>query len=242
MKKGKYAKRTPFVKTLAVAMVLVTLIGCAIGGTLAWLTAETQQVVNTFTVGNIKIDLKETDSKQDTDNNEDTNSYKMIPGWTITKDPVATVLANSEDCYLFVKVIESTNAKFSDYMSYDIAEGWEKVPVVDDEGNDVIVDGKAVYEDGVYYRVVKTNTSNQPFGVIKNNTVSVRDAVTETMMEALDGIDAEGKDNTDAAKAEIDARPTLTFQAYAVQLYKNNTEKFEPAEAWAKVAPPASNP
>ena len=45
MKKGKYAKRTPFVKTLAVAMVLVTLIGCAIGGTLAWLTDETQQVV-----------------------------------------------------------------------------------------------------------------------------------------------------------------------------------------------------
>ena len=228
MKKGKYAKRTPFVKTLAVAMVLVTLIGCAIGGTLAWLTAETQQVVNTFTVGNIKIELDETntDGGEGAPERDTENSYKMIPGWTITKDPVATVLANSEDCYLFVKVIESTNAKFSDYMSYDIAEGWEKVPVVDDEGNDVIVDGKAVYEDGVYYRVVKTNTSNQPFDVIEGNTVNVLSTVTEEMMEAL----------------TADTYPKLNVTAYAVQLYKNNTEKFEPAEAWAKVAPPASNP
>lgn len=226
MKKGKYAKRTPFVKTLAVAMVLVTLIGCAIGGTLAWLTAETQQVVNTFTVGNIKIDLEESDSKQDTDNNEDTNSYKMIPGWTITKDPVATVLANSEDCYLFVKVIESTNAKFSDYMTYKIAEGWNKVPKVDAEGNAVMADGKPVYEDGVYYREVTTYTADQSFNVIEDNTVNVKDTVTEEMMEAL----------TEATY------PTLTFQAYAVQYWSSNDVAFTAAEAWAKVAPPASNP
>ncbi len=37
---------------LVVAMLAVTLlIGCAIGGTVAWLTAKTDPVVNTFTYG-----------------------------------------------------------------------------------------------------------------------------------------------------------------------------------------------
>lgn len=221
MKKGKYAKRTPFVKTLAVAMVLVTLIGCAIGGTLAWLTDETQEVVNTFTVGNIKIKLDETnvDDKVTGVIRDTENSYKMIPGWTITKDPVATVLAGSEDCYLFVKVTESTNAKFSDYMTYEIAKGWKKVPKVDADGNEVMADGKTVYEDGVYYREVTTSTKNQPFDVIEGNTVNVLSTVTEEMMEAL----------------TADTYPKLNVTAYAVQLYKNNTEKFGAAAAWAEV-------
>ena len=225
MKKGKYAKRTPFVKTLAVAMVLVTLIGCAIGGTLAWLTAETQQVVNTFTVGNIKIELDETntDGGEGAPERDTENSYKMIPGWTITKDPVATVLANSEDCYLFVELVEdkgvvtyknaageNVTTKWSDFLTYRIADGW------------TLVDG----ETNVYYRKVTTNTADQPFDVIKDHTVNVKDTVTEEMMEALGA----------------DTYPKLNVTAYAVQLYKNNTEKFEPAEAWAKVAPPASNP
>lgn len=223
MKKGKYAKRTPFVKTLAVAMVLVTLIGCAIGGTLAWLTAETQQVVNTFTVGKVGVNLTETN-----------RTYKMIPGWYMVKDPKASVTVDSEDCYLFVKVTESTNAKFSDYMTYEIAQGWQKVPKVDSDGNPEFVDGKAVYEDGVYYMVFNDSDAGaegkpvkgKAYSVLEGDKVWVNEDVTEAMMESL----------------TTETYPTLTFQAYAVQLYKNNTETFTAAEAWAKVAPPASNP
>lgn len=216
MKKGKYAKKNSFVKTLAVAMVLVTLIGCAIGGTLAWLTAETQQVVNTFTVGNIKIDLKESDSEQDTDNNADTNSYKMIPGWYMDKDPKASVTEGSEDAYLFVKVTESTNAKFSDYMTYEIDDAWtalENVP-------------------GVYYMVFndRSTDENKPvkgtaYSILEGDKVWVKEDVTEAMMESL----------TTATY------PTLTFQAYAVQYWSSNDAPFNPAEAWAKVATPAAN-
>lgn len=219
MKKGKYAKKkTSFVKTLAVAMVLVTLIGCAIGGTLAWLTAETQQVVNTFTVGNIKIKLDETntDGGEGAPERDTENSYKMIPGWTITKDPVATVLANSEDCYLFVELVEDkgvvtyknaagqdVTTKWSDFLTYAIADGW------------TLVEG----ETNVYYREVTTSTSNQSFNVIKDNKVNVLTTVTEEMMETL----------TEATY------PKLNVTAYAVQLYKNNTEKFGAAAAWAEV-------
>ena len=181
-------------KKLFISVVAVALVACfAIGGTLAWLTASTPEVKNTFTVGNIDITLDESDDLD----------LKMVPGTTITKDPVATVKANSEDCYLFVKVEKSKN--FDDFMTYEMAANWTKL------------------EDGVYYREVSNSDKDQSFGVLLNDTVTVLDSVDKDMLDAI-------VKNPETA-------PTLTFTAYAVQLYESNTEKFEPAEAWAKVAP-----
>ena len=85
---------------LVVAMLAVTLlIGCAIGGTVAWLTAKTDPVVNTFTYGDINIELTETKPEN--------KQAKIIPGVNIEKDPKVTVKANSEACWLFVKVEEA---------------------------------------------------------------------------------------------------------------------------------------
>ena len=80
-------------KTLALVLALTLLVAGVVGGTLAWLTDQTAEVKNTFTVGDINIGLTET-----------TADYKMIPGNTIAKDPTVTVKANSEACWLFVKV------------------------------------------------------------------------------------------------------------------------------------------
>lgn len=162
MKQGKYAapvrrrRRRNTLKPMLIAMAVVLLLGCVTGGTLAWLTSTTGEVVNTFTVGDINITLDET-----------TSDYKMIPGYTIAKDPKVTVAANSEKCYLFVKVTESTN--FGDYMTYEMASGW------------TAVDGTT----GVYYRVVETSTSAQDFSVLKDNQVTVKDNVTKTMMDNI---------------------------------------------------------
>ena len=41
-------------------LALVLVIGCVAGGTVAWLVAKTEPVVNTFTYGNINITLAET--------------------------------------------------------------------------------------------------------------------------------------------------------------------------------------
>ena len=41
------------------ALALVLVFGCAVGGTLAWLTASTTPVVNTFTFGKITLTLEE---------------------------------------------------------------------------------------------------------------------------------------------------------------------------------------
>ena len=101
-------------KTLALVLALTLLVAGVVGGTLAWLTDQTAEVKNTFTVGDINIGLTET-----------TTDYKMVPGNTIAKDPTVTVKANSEACWLFEKVTESAN--LDDFITYAIATGWTEL-------------------------------------------------------------------------------------------------------------------
>ena len=98
-------------RVLVMAVALTLIIGGIIGGSVAWLTATSQEVVNTFTVGDINIDLSES---EDLD-------LKMVPGNSIKKDPKVTVKAGSEACYLFVKVTESNNLK--DFITYSVKTG-----------------------------------------------------------------------------------------------------------------------
>ena len=141
-------------KTLALVLALTLLVAGIVGGTLAWLTDQTAEVKNTFTVGDINIGLTET-----------TTDYKMVPGNTIAKDPTVTVKANSEACWLFVKVTESTDLK--DFITYAIAEGWTALPGV----------------DGVYYREVPASAADQTFSVLADDAVTVKSDVTRTMLE-----------------------------------------------------------
>lgn len=141
-------------KTLALVLALTLLVAGVVGGTLAWLTDQTAEVKNTFTVGDINIGLTET-----------TTDYKMVPGNTIAKDPTVTVKANSEACWLFVQVTESTDLK--DFITYAIAEGWTALPGV----------------DGVYYREVPASAADQTFSVLADDAVTVKSDVTRTMLE-----------------------------------------------------------
>lgn len=141
-------------KTLALVLALTLLVAGVVGSTLAWLTDQTAEVKNTFTVGDINIGLTET-----------TTDYKMVPGNTIAKDPTVTVKANSEACWLFVKVTESTDLK--DFITYAIAEGWTALPGV----------------DGVYYREVPASAADQTFSVLAGDAVTVKSDVTRAMLE-----------------------------------------------------------
>lgn len=157
-KSSKYCVSTQvFVSLLALVLVL----GCAVGGTIAWLTAETAPVVNTFTVGDINITLAET-----------TSEYKIVPGTNITKDPKVTVLKNSEACWLFVTVEPSADYKVLDaFLTYGIADGWTKLENTGD------VD--------VYYREVAASTADQAFPVLAGNKVEVSSTLTKIDLEAL---------------------------------------------------------
>ena len=103
-------------KILALLLCAILLICATVAGTVAYLTSK-QTVINTFTVGNVQIDLTETDTDGDSNEADNVtvddvqrdkaNAYKLIPGIAEKKDPVVTVKAGSEDCYVRVKVTVS---------------------------------------------------------------------------------------------------------------------------------------
>ena len=169
--RGKHCKKSVKFdgKKLAIMLASLALILCTvIGGTLAWLIAETKPVVNTFTYGDINITLEETDTNKDGDDDPNTNTYSMIPGHTIAKDPKVTFKADSEDAWLFVKLEKTAN--FDDFMTYEIADGWTALQGA----------------EGVYYRKVSKAAQDAEFTVIKDDTVTVKGEVTKEMLNALD--------------------------------------------------------
>ncbi len=155
-------------KTVALLLALVLAVGVAAGGTMAWLLDETDSITNTFTAGNVEITLSETDPEND--NNAASNSYKMVPGITISKNPTVTVTANSEACYVFVELEKSTN--FDTFMTYAVADGWTA-----GDGTDIPAN--------VYYRTVNASTANQAFKVLKDDQVTVQSTVTKEQMNGV---------------------------------------------------------
>lgn len=145
-------------KKLTTVLAIVLVVALSVAGTYAYLTDKTGPVVNTFTVGNVNIDLTESTG----------GFYKMVPGTTINKDPMVTVKANSEDCWLFVKVEKSAN--FDSFLTCNMAEGWTALDGV----------------NGVFYRQVAASGTAQNFDVLANNTVTVKPDVTKDMMDAID--------------------------------------------------------
>lgn len=148
-------------KMIALTAALVLVLSAAVVGTVAWLTDKTTAKVNTFTVGNIDIDLTET-----------TTDYKMIPGEEIAKNPKVSVKAGSEACWLFVKVGEAND--LDKFIDYDIASGWTELTGV----------------AGVYYRTVAADATEREFSVLANDKVTVKDTVTKADMDAISGENA----------------------------------------------------
>lgn len=141
-------------KAFAAVLALALVLGCALGGTVAWLVANSDTVTNTFTYGDINIELTETKPVS--------REAKIIPGMNIEKDPKVTVKANSEACWLFVKVAE-TGTFVVGKVTYSIADGWTALPG----------------QSGVYYREVGAVTADTGFSILKGNVVKVSDTLTK---------------------------------------------------------------
>lgn len=146
-------------KALVLTLCAVLLVVATVMGTLAYLTDKSETYINSFTVGSVKVKLEETTGTE----------YKMVPGYTIKKDPKVTA-EGSEDCYLFVKVVPYGNV--AQYMDYDIADGWMLVPG----------------ETYVYYREVLANATEKSFDVLKDNKLTVKESLTADDMKDAVGI------------------------------------------------------
>lgn len=195
-------------KTIALLMAAVMLMGVAIGGTIAWLKANTDPVVNTFTVGDINITLNEKDTDEDTNKADNVevngvirdkaNGYKLIPGVTYTKDPVVTVEPGSEASWLFVQVIETNNTLPGSSPEQQIIEwtfnaaGWTPV------------------EAGLYKRRIPAvpadntgeNRVENTFNLITGDQIKINSNLTKDMMQATN---------------PAFTAPNLTFKACAIQ-------------------------
>lgn len=228
-------------QTIALVLAVALVIGCSMGGTMAWLTSKTPGVQNIFTTSDIKIELTESGTDIDGSTDGEQHDYKMIPGWTIAKDPLVTVKAGSEDCWVFIKVEETggnitvgegqsaKTCKFDDFIAYQIdTANW--TPLDDVEGvyytkyenrDDVDIDIK-ILAGGEYTDPMGVGDSDDDFTISWGpNEVGVKPSVTKEIMNAL----------------TAENYPTLTFTAYATQYWENNDTPFAVEDAWQKVKP-----
>ena len=183
-------------KTLTIAIALVLVVALAVGATWAYLTAKTEAVTNTFTVGKGgALTLKEHKAVAQTSgeysykvNTEEVtgNEYNLLPGTKIEKDPFVKVtgLKAGASCYLYVEVVAS-DAK--NVLKYSVADTWELLAGVTGKN------GGAVY-------VYKTNDGNR-----------VTADVTATSILASNLVEVNDFD------VNSDATASLTFYGYLCQ-------------------------
>ena len=194
MMNRKAARRARRARRIALTVALMALVAVlSIGGTIAWLISTPAAITNTFTVGDVNITLEETKGT----GTATAKNFPMVPGNTIDKDPTVKVEANSEACYVYVKVEPSANA--ATYLTYSVDSAWTQLK--DDSNNDVT---------GVYYINVSAADAKtgKSYPVLTESKVTVNTNVTEAQLE-----DAEGS-----------GAPTLTFTAYAIQSANTGSE------------------
>ena len=147
-------------KALLLTLCAVLLVAASVMGTMAYLTS-TDEVQNTFTVGQVQITLdeKDTDNSTPDADRDKANAYHLLPGNEYEKDPTVHVNAVSEDSWIFVKVENgiaafeaATSTEENGYKSISdqiTANGWTALDGVanvyykpytkSDTGSDLIV-------------------------------------------------------------------------------------------------------
>lgn len=188
-------------KALLLTLCAVLLVAASILGTMAYLTS-TAEVKNTFTVGDVAITLDEakvgTDGKALTGNSAarvTANNYKLMPGHTYDKDPTIYVATGSEDCYLFVKVVNEIAG----------IESAETYGTIDDQMTNRNWKALGTSYPGIYFF---SNSTETP--ITKPTLVSAG-----TNPKVFDNFEIQ--DNVDNAKLTAYNNKTITVTAYAVQ-------------------------
>ena len=138
---------------------------------------------NTFTVGHVKITLQEYAINVETGVKTGSTTpvtgmknVKLVPNRVIEKNPFVTVKANSEKCYLYVKVVNKIagveSAETATYTTVEQqmdANGWKKLDGV----------------DNVYYMIVETNAADQNKNVFEQ--FMVKPEATNDVLAAVSG-------------------------------------------------------
>lgn len=206
-------------KILTVACAMALSAAIAVGGTLAYLTSQ-DQVVNTFAVGKVAIQLDETEANPDGTlvdgaDRVKANSYKLLPGHTYAKDPMVTVLKGSESSYIkmtvtFTKAAE-LDAIFAEKGGADmtsIFDGYDNTTWLY-QGNTKDTDANTrTYE--FWYKETVAALDNDVALDALFDSITVPGFITNNQLKSIEGM-------------------TITVNAYAIQ-----ADGFDSAaDAWA---------
>jgi predicted ribosomally synthesized peptide with SipW-like signal peptide len=119
-------------KTILAAAILLFMF--VIGGAIAYFT-DTDTKTNTFTIGSVDITLTEDgwDALADTNSNDIPDAAEdMMPGESVTKDPLVNNISTKNPAYVFVKVevpcttVESP-ATPEEIFTYTVNAGWTEL-------------------------------------------------------------------------------------------------------------------
>lgn len=206
-------------KALLLTLCAVLLVAASMLGTMAYLTS-TDEVKNTFTVGQVKIKLDE--AKANTDGSlvagaarVKANSYKLLPGHTYNKDPMVTVLNGSEASYVKMTVTFSKANELDAIFApngadlINIFNGYDSANWIY-KGNtkDAAADTRT-YEFW-YKEAVSAPTADVALDALFDS-ITVPGTITNAQLETIEGM-------------------TITVNAYAIQ-----ADGFtDAADAWAK--------
>ena len=218
-------------KKIALLMAAIMLFGVTVGATIAWLTDETEEVVNTFTVGDVIIDIDEVDYDKD-DNSEDNvsfssqirdkaNEYHLIPGKTYVKDPVVHVKAGSEACFLFVEVENNLGAA-------EAEGGYGYFPIIHqmDDNNWVPLKGNIWYLSDGKGNILSVDASKSVDDL--HYPVFEKFKVLET---AVRGVSSNSDSDSSVYLGDY-AGEIITIKAYAIQ--SEGLTGLDPKDIWAK--------
>lgn len=197
-------------KTLLIIVCVCLLVTSSIIGSFAYLMDQ-DKATNTFTVGQVHIQLDETDVKtdgsKDTDARVDGNEYHLLPGHTYIKDPMVTVKANSEDSYVRMKITvenidqlkaalpnEGVNAKYyatengqEVFLLQMLVSGWDNTTWVyekyTESTNEETNAVSGIYEFR-YKEIVKKSSAAQPLDPLFD-TITVPGEIDNTHIEYL---------------------------------------------------------
>ena len=197
-------------KSKAILMVVcaMLLVAASVMGTLAYLTSQAT-VTNTFSVGNVAITMDEKDTDNSTpDKDRDTeNAYKLMPGHAYEKDPTIHVASTSENCYLFVKVV-------NDIAAIEAKGDTTVAKQMENKGWTLIDSTNGIYAYGV------DATTKKPTQVAKNSNIPVFEQF----------IIDDDVNNTTLADYN---NKTIVVTAYAIQA--DGFESMTATEIWAEI-------
>lgn len=134
-------------KIVAIVLAMVLVAVAAVGATMAYLT-DTKSVNNTFTMGNVKITLDETNINDPKGDRVTANTYDIYPGAVVDKDPTVHNVGKNDAYIRAVVTIENgmnwlglyndnvwtapQEAAFNALINNTLGEGWELVDIAYD--------------------------------------------------------------------------------------------------------------